>query len=217
VRQWIGSRLTFANVVSLAALFVALGGTATAVTYVVSSNSQVGPNTISGHTPPSGKHANLIPASVNGQDVADNSLRGADVNESTLGQVPSATKANDAFSTWHDGEIPMPDSISAPTNPIKDLNIPHAGSYVINATLEVRDRDTDGSSAHSRCVLAAGQDSDTKYWDYYVHYENAAFQVVHTFDSPGLVTLSCSDQTLSDVVVSQLKITAIQVNNLTNG
>jgi hypothetical protein len=90
MRQWIRSRLTFANVVSLAALFVALGGTATAVTYVVSSNSQIGPNTVSGHTPPSGKHANVIPGSVNGQDVADNSLRGADINESLLGQVPSA-------------------------------------------------------------------------------------------------------------------------------
>jgi hypothetical protein len=43
MRQWIRSHLTFANAVSLAALFVTLGGTATAVTYVVSSNSQIGP------------------------------------------------------------------------------------------------------------------------------------------------------------------------------
>ena len=84
MRQWIRSHLTFANVVSLAALFVALGGTATAVTYVVSSNSQVGPATISGHKPPTGKHANIIGGSVNGKDVADNSLTGADVLESSL-------------------------------------------------------------------------------------------------------------------------------------
>jgi hypothetical protein len=71
--QWIRSHLTFANVVSLAALFVALGGTATAVSYVVSSNSQVGPGTISGHTPPSGKHANIIAGSINGKDIADRS------------------------------------------------------------------------------------------------------------------------------------------------
>jgi hypothetical protein len=57
MRQRIRSHLTFANVVSLAALFVAMGGTATAVTYAVSSNSQVGPNTISGHKPPTGDHA----------------------------------------------------------------------------------------------------------------------------------------------------------------
>jgi hypothetical protein len=81
-------------IVACIALFVALGGTATAVTYVVSANSQVGPNTISGHKPPSGKNANLIPASVNGQDVADNSLRGADIIESTLAKVPSAFNAD---------------------------------------------------------------------------------------------------------------------------
>jgi hypothetical protein len=73
VRQWIRCHLTFANVVSLAALFVALGGTATAVSYVVSSNSQVGPGTISGHKPPSGKHANIIAGSINGTDIADRS------------------------------------------------------------------------------------------------------------------------------------------------
>jgi hypothetical protein len=48
MRQRIRSRLTFANVVSLIALFVALGGTATAA-LIITSNSQVAPNTISGH------------------------------------------------------------------------------------------------------------------------------------------------------------------------
>jgi hypothetical protein len=71
-------------IVACIALFVALGGTATAVTYVVSSNSQIGPGTVSGHKPPTGKHANLITGSVNGLDVADNSLRGADIAESSL-------------------------------------------------------------------------------------------------------------------------------------
>jgi hypothetical protein len=60
-------------VVAYLALFVALGGTATAVTYVVSSNSQVGPGTISGHKPPSGDHANVIAGSINGTDIADRS------------------------------------------------------------------------------------------------------------------------------------------------
>ena len=40
--------------------------------------------TISGHKPPSGKHSNLIAGSVNGQDVADNTLGGTDINEPTL-------------------------------------------------------------------------------------------------------------------------------------
>jgi hypothetical protein len=84
-------RPSHAVVVAYLALFVALGGTATAVTYVVSSNSQIGPNTISGHKPPTGKHSNVIAGSINGQDVADNSVRGADVVESSLGEVRSAT------------------------------------------------------------------------------------------------------------------------------
>jgi hypothetical protein len=59
-----------AMVVACVSLFVALGGTATAVTYVVSSNSQIRPGTVSGHNPPSGKHANIIGGSINQQDLA---------------------------------------------------------------------------------------------------------------------------------------------------
>ena len=111
--------LTFANVVSVVALFVALGGTAVAAT-IITSNSQVAQDTISGHNPPTGKHANIITGSVNGTDlangavgnkklangavttgklaggavtgptVADNSLGGTQINESTLGKVPNA-------------------------------------------------------------------------------------------------------------------------------
>jgi hypothetical protein len=66
-------RPSAAMIVACIALFVALGGTATAVTYVVSSNSQVGPGTISGHKPPGGKHPNIIAGSINGTDIADQS------------------------------------------------------------------------------------------------------------------------------------------------
>jgi hypothetical protein len=66
-------RPSHGTIVAYLALFVALGGTATAVSYVVSSNSQVGPGTISGHKPPSGKHANIIAGSINGTDIADRS------------------------------------------------------------------------------------------------------------------------------------------------
>ena len=64
--------------------FIVLGGGTALAAYVVSSNSQIGPGTVSGHKPPSGDHANIIAGSVNGQDVADNSLSGADINESSL-------------------------------------------------------------------------------------------------------------------------------------
>jgi hypothetical protein len=70
------SHLTVANAVSLIALFVALGGTA-AASVIISSNSQVAQNTISGHKPPTGDHPNLIAGSVNGQDLAAGSVSAA--------------------------------------------------------------------------------------------------------------------------------------------
>jgi len=86
-------RVSHASVVAFAALFVALGGTAAAVTsYVISSNSQLGPGTVSGSVPTTGKHDNIIGGTVGGADVHDNSLTGADINESKLGTVPNAGK-----------------------------------------------------------------------------------------------------------------------------
>jgi hypothetical protein len=56
--------LTYANVMATLAVFIALGGTAIA-SVIITSNSQVAQNTISGHKPPSG--------SINGSDIADRS------------------------------------------------------------------------------------------------------------------------------------------------
>jgi hypothetical protein len=61
--------LTFANVVSVIALFVALGGTALAAT-IITKNSQVRRGTISGHHPPKGDHPNIIGGSLSGTDLS---------------------------------------------------------------------------------------------------------------------------------------------------
>ena len=71
MRQRLRSKLTYANVMVTILAFLVLGGGSAMAAYVVSSNSQIGPNTVSGHKPPSGKHANIISGSVNGQDVQD--------------------------------------------------------------------------------------------------------------------------------------------------
>jgi hypothetical protein len=73
MRQRIRSRLTYANVMVTILAFVVLGGGTALAAYVVSSNSQIGPGTVSGHKPPSGKHANIIAGSINGTDIADRS------------------------------------------------------------------------------------------------------------------------------------------------
>jgi hypothetical protein len=93
MRQRLRSTLTYANVMATLAVFIAVGGTATAAV-IITSNSQVAQGTISGHKPPSGKHPNIIAGSVNGTDVASNSLGGARIAESSLGKVPSAASAD---------------------------------------------------------------------------------------------------------------------------
>lgn len=82
-----------AMIVACVSLFVALGGTATAVTYVVSSNSQVGPGTISGHNPPSGKHANIIGGSVNATDLAPNSVGSSEIAANAVGASKVANES----------------------------------------------------------------------------------------------------------------------------
>ena len=83
MRQRLRSHLTFANVVSLVGAVRRPRGHRSGGV-IITDNSQVAPDTISGHKPPSGKHANIIAGSVNGQDVADNSLGGADIAEPSL-------------------------------------------------------------------------------------------------------------------------------------
>jgi hypothetical protein len=80
MRQWIRSHLTYANVMVTILAFIVLGGGTAAAAFVVSSNSQIGPDTIYGHNAPSGANKNVV----------TNSLTGADVKESSLGQVPNA-------------------------------------------------------------------------------------------------------------------------------
>jgi hypothetical protein len=87
MRRGLLSHLTYANVVSTLALFLVLGGGTALATYVVSSNSQIGPDTIYGHNAPAGANKNVV---------AD-SLSGADVLESSLGTVPSAANGARKF------------------------------------------------------------------------------------------------------------------------
>ena len=99
MRHRLRSHLTYANVMVTILAFLVLGGGTALAAYVVSSNSQIGPGTVSGHTPPTGKHANIIAGSINGQDVADNSLGGADLNESTLTGDVRRLNYNDSANT----------------------------------------------------------------------------------------------------------------------
>jgi hypothetical protein len=82
------------NVIAVIAIFLALGGTAYAG-FVVSNNSQIGPNTVSGHNPPTGKHSNLFDGSVTTEDLA---TAGVTANKLANGSVISLKLANGAVS-----------------------------------------------------------------------------------------------------------------------
>src|SRR4051794_11315978 len=77
---------------ALVTFFVVGGGTALA-SFVVSSNSQIGPNTVSGHKPPSGKHANLIGGSVDVTDLAPSAVTNAKLAPSAVtgGKIKNGT------------------------------------------------------------------------------------------------------------------------------
>src|SRR5947208_16412287 len=92
----IRDRLTYANVISTIALFlvltggtaVALNGSNTVFTDGIANDTQAA----SGGNPAGGLAAvDLRPGSVGSSEAANNSLTGTDIDESSLGQVPSAT------------------------------------------------------------------------------------------------------------------------------
>ncbi|WP_395657743.1 hypothetical protein [Nocardioides sp.] len=77
------TRMTYANVASTLALVVAVGGGGAAVAAAKLPANSVGSKQV-------------INNSLNGQDIKDDRVKGADIDESTLGQVPSAANADAA-------------------------------------------------------------------------------------------------------------------------
>jgi len=97
-------------------VFILGGGTAFGA-FVVSSNSQIGPNTVSGHHPPAGKHANLISGSVNQTDLANGSVTNAKLG---TGSVTGGKIATGAVNTAKIGLIPQARAEFTALQPIPD-------------------------------------------------------------------------------------------------
>jgi hypothetical protein len=161
-----------AMVVACIALAVALGGTSYAATKLPARS--VGTKQLK-------KNAVTSPK------VKNNALTGADVLESSLAQVPSAASAvnatnathatnadhatnassattagtaNAAFSTFHDGPIPLADSLGTTAT----LTIPAAGKYVIAAKMTAFNI-SGTASPDDFCRLTAGADIDGDFFD----------------------------------------------------
>ena len=80
---WVRNRLTYANVIATVALFLALGGTA--LGFVVNNNAQLAPDSVSGHAPPRGDHANIIAGSITSADIQNGQVTHGDLAPNSVG------------------------------------------------------------------------------------------------------------------------------------
>jgi hypothetical protein len=85
MRHKLRSHLTYANVMVTILAFIVLGGGTALAAIVVSSNSQVASDTISGHNPPSGDRGNIIAGSINGHDIQNASIGSVKLNAAAQG------------------------------------------------------------------------------------------------------------------------------------
>jgi hypothetical protein len=153
-----------AMVVACLALFVALSGSAMAA-FVVSSNSQIAPNTIYGSNKPASANDNIVDGSINGADItskgipggritdksltaadlAPDTLTGAQINEGTLARVPDSAAlggiaASDYGQYDHSTFVAASDcaqvSVWTGCAPIS-VNVPSGHVYLITVTSTV--------------------------------------------------------------------------------
>jgi hypothetical protein len=126
-------RLTYANVVSTIALFLALSG-ATAFAASELGKNSVGSRQLKSKSVTTGKIANNA---VNGAKVAKGSLTGEDINLAALGTVPSATTAASAGNAntlgGHSATCP------AGTTLIRGICFDSASNPVVNTIQEAAD------------------------------------------------------------------------------
>jgi hypothetical protein len=137
----IRNQLSYANVISTLALFLVLGGGTALAAVVVTSNADIAPDTVAGHSPPTGDHSNVIGGSINDRDVAPNGLTGAAVLERTL-------TGNAQRVAYHDG---------ATTTDTK-TTIVNLGGYRVKAQCH------DNSNGHMTLHLYANGPLGTVNW-----------------------------------------------------
>jgi hypothetical protein len=207
-----------ALVIACIALAVALGGTSYAA--ITLPKNSVGT-------------AQLKKNAVTSPKVKNNAITGADVLESSLARVPAAENAahatnadhatsattagtaNEAFSRYHANAISLPDY----EGPILALYIPPAGNYVITAKfIAINFYDT--ASPADGCRLSPGDGvQDHDFADFHVdahRNETVSLQLVHRFADPAQqVVLYCTDQGVGAVTAAEIRITAVQVAQLT--
>ena len=141
-----------------------------------------------------------------------------------LAVSPTLLESGRIFSGFNDGPGPMPSGFPVE---IARLDLP-AGSFAVSAKLTVTNTFGEGFDDRVLCALSADADVDRAELvlpedvnTVIQHPYNAAagltMQLVHHFNAPGSVTLSCYEQDSEpDLSFQDLKITAIEGSSLSN-
>lgn len=194
--------------VSLVALFVALGGTATAAKVLITSSSQIKNGTI--------QRADLAKSAVNSARVKDGSLSVTDLNTSAQDAIEAAsTKALEAFRGSGPEGVPADQSSTVAT--LK--NIPEGAYAIFAKTVLTAPENTagligQGQSIGGHCVLEAGGDTDQSYVLLGSPGSNApgtvSMQLTRTFAGTGSAKITC-DVTNENWRASNTSIIALRL------
>jgi len=129
-------RLTYANVTSTLALFLALGGGAYAATSLPARS--VGTTQLKSSAV---TRAKIKRSAVNGSKVANESLTGADIKEATLGVVPLAAQATALARVTYKGApgaVPGDVNPAAPTGPVATATVAcDPGQHAVSGGVKV--------------------------------------------------------------------------------
>lgn len=196
--------------VSLLALFVALGGTATAAGVFISSTKQIAKGAVT--------TSDLAPNAVRSGQVKDGSLSLADLNKATVGTIRSA--GSQALEAVRPGG---PEKVAANTSSkVATLsNIP-PGAYAIFAKSTLSGTPSggllnQGGSMAGRCDLKAGGGSDEAAALLGTPGSNTPAtvnaQTTTTFGSVGQATLECAVDGGANWTAYQTSIIAIRVGD----
>ena len=145
--------------------------------------------------------AKIAANAVTSDKVKDGSLTAADL---AAGVIPAPSNA---YARFLNGPVPVASAVTEATS----LNIPQAGNYVIFAKAVAQGFGT------VTCRLIAGTDTD----DSSANVDAASpmpisLLVAHNFTAAGTVSFQCGRSAVLAANVSNIKIAAIGVQNLTN-
>lgn len=173
--------------VSLAALFVALGGGYAIAKGVIGTGD-------------------LKNQAVTNKKIKKDTIKGDRVDEASL------SGAGTALSISEPTNVSVPAGTTSPERVLR-LQVPRAGSYVLISKAVLA---KGGTQTPVNCVLSAGGDSDRSLEAVdATNNTTIANTVAHTYTAPGVAMLACDDpDAAAQLLVTDIRITAIPVGAL---